>query len=108
MGEYVLTLLAAAAVTYLLTPAVRRLAVAVGAVHAPRDRDVHVVPTPLLGGFAMYAGLATGLLVASRIPAEQGGGHHVDVTVTGSVQGTYRNREAANRRRQEVGHCSGR
>src|SRR6516225_9660616 len=72
MGEYVLTLLAAAAVTYLLTPAVRRLAVAVGAVHAPRDRDVHVVPTPLLGGFAMYAGLATGLLVASRIPALTG------------------------------------
>jgi UDP-GlcNAc:undecaprenyl-phosphate GlcNAc-1-phosphate transferase len=68
MGEYVLTLLAAAAVTYLLTPAVRRLAVAVGALHAARDRDVHVVPTPLLGGFAMYAGLAAGLLVASRIP----------------------------------------
>jgi UDP-GlcNAc:undecaprenyl-phosphate/decaprenyl-phosphate GlcNAc-1-phosphate transferase len=72
MGEYVLTLLAAAAVTYLLTPAVRRLAVVVGAVHAPRERDVHVVPTPLLGGFAMYAGLATGLLVASRIPALTG------------------------------------
>jgi UDP-GlcNAc:undecaprenyl-phosphate/decaprenyl-phosphate GlcNAc-1-phosphate transferase len=72
MGEYVLTLLAAAAVTYLLTPAVRRFAIAVGAVHAPRDRDVHVVPTPLLGGFAMYAGLATGLLVASRIPALTG------------------------------------
>src|SRR5690348_5343734 len=72
MGEYVLTLLAAAAVTYLLTPAVRRFAIAVGASHAPRDRDVHVVPTPLLGGFAMYAGLATGLLVASRIPALTG------------------------------------
>jgi UDP-GlcNAc:undecaprenyl-phosphate GlcNAc-1-phosphate transferase len=68
MGEYVLTMLAAAAVTYLLTPAVRRLAVAVGALQAARERDVHVVPTPLLGGFAMYAGLAAGLLVASRIP----------------------------------------
>src|SRR5215469_14136178 len=72
MGEYVLTLLAAAAVTYLLTPAVRRFAIAVGASHAARDRDVHVVPTPLLGGFAMYAGLAAGLLVASRIPALTG------------------------------------
>ncbi len=72
MGEYVLTLLAAAAVTYLLTPAVRRFAIAVGALHAARDRDVHVVPTPLLGGFAMYAGLAAGLLVASRIPALTG------------------------------------
>jgi UDP-GlcNAc:undecaprenyl-phosphate/decaprenyl-phosphate GlcNAc-1-phosphate transferase len=68
MGEYVLTLLAAAAVTYLLTPAVRRFAIAVGALHAARERDVHIVPTPLLGGFAMYAGLAAGLLVAGRIP----------------------------------------
>jgi UDP-GlcNAc:undecaprenyl-phosphate/decaprenyl-phosphate GlcNAc-1-phosphate transferase len=72
MSEYVLTLLAAAAVTYLLTPAVRRLAVAVGALHAARERDVHVVPTPLLGGFAMYAGLAAGLLVAGRMPALTG------------------------------------
>jgi len=69
MLEYVLTLLAAAAVTYLLTPLVRRFAMAVGAMHAARDRDVHVVPTPLLGGFAMYAGLIAGLLVASRLSA---------------------------------------
>jgi UDP-GlcNAc:undecaprenyl-phosphate/decaprenyl-phosphate GlcNAc-1-phosphate transferase len=68
MREYVLTLLAAAAVTYLLTPLVRRFAIAAGALHAARDRDVHVAPTPLLGGFAMYAGLAVGLLVASRLP----------------------------------------
>jgi len=67
MGEYVLTLLAAAAVTYLLTPLVRRFAIAIGAMHAARDRDVHVVPTPLLGGFAMYAGLAAGLIVASGL-----------------------------------------
>ncbi|HEX7268911.1 MAG TPA: undecaprenyl/decaprenyl-phosphate alpha-N-acetylglucosaminyl 1-phosphate transferase [Streptosporangiaceae bacterium] len=69
MGEYVLTLLAAAAVTYLLTPLVRRFAIAIGAMHAARDRDVHVVPTPLLGGFAMYAGLAVGLMVASGLPS---------------------------------------
>lgn len=68
MLDYVLTMLAAAAVTYLLTPLVRRFAIAIGAKHAARDRDVHVVPTPLLGGFAMYAGLAAGLVVASRLP----------------------------------------
>jgi UDP-GlcNAc:undecaprenyl-phosphate/decaprenyl-phosphate GlcNAc-1-phosphate transferase len=67
MHEYVLTLLAAAAVTYLLTPLVRRFAIAVGALHAARDRDVHRVPTPLLGGFAMYGGLAAGLFVASHL-----------------------------------------
>ena len=69
MREYVLTFLAAAAITYLLTPLVRRFAIAIGAMHAARDRDVHVVPTPLLGGFAMYAGLAAGLVVASQLPA---------------------------------------
>src|SRR6266516_1080511 len=69
MGEYVLTLLAAAALTYLLTPLVRRFAIAIGAMHAARDRDVHVVPTPLLGGFAIYAGLAAGLIVASGLPS---------------------------------------
>src|SRR5215472_8165273 len=72
MTEYVITLLAAAAVTYILTPAVRRFAIAVGALHAARDRDVHVVPTPLLGGFAMYAGLAAGLLVASGLVVVMG------------------------------------
>ena len=69
MREYVLTLLVAAAVTYVMTPLVRRFAIAVGAMHAARDRDVHVVPTPLLGGFAMYAGLAAALVVASQLPS---------------------------------------
>src|SRR6266851_2548589 len=67
MSEYVLTLLAAAAVTYILTPLVRRFAVAVGAMHAARERDVHEMPTPLLGGFAIYGGMAAALLVASRL-----------------------------------------
>ncbi|MEP7025704.1 MAG: MraY family glycosyltransferase [Actinomycetota bacterium] len=67
MREYLLTLLVTAGVTYLLTPLVRRGAIAVGAMHAGRERDVHVEPVPLLGGLAMYAGLAAGLLVASRI-----------------------------------------
>ncbi len=65
--EYLLTLLVAAAVTYLLTPLVRRFAVAVGALPKVRDRDVHAVPTPRLGGLAMYGGLAAALLVASRL-----------------------------------------
>ena len=67
MREYLLTVLITAAVTYLLTPLVRRVAVAVGAIHAARDRDVHTEPVPLLGGLAMYGGLAVGLLVAAQI-----------------------------------------
>jgi UDP-GlcNAc:undecaprenyl-phosphate/decaprenyl-phosphate GlcNAc-1-phosphate transferase len=65
--EYLVTVLIAAAVTYLLTPLVRRGAMAAGAMHAGRDRDVHVEPVPLLGGLAMYGGLAAGLLVAAQI-----------------------------------------
>jgi UDP-GlcNAc:undecaprenyl-phosphate/decaprenyl-phosphate GlcNAc-1-phosphate transferase len=67
VSEYVLTLLVTAAVTYLLTPLVRRGAIAVGAMHEVRDRDVHVVPIPLLGGLAIFGGLAVGLMVASEL-----------------------------------------
>jgi UDP-GlcNAc:undecaprenyl-phosphate GlcNAc-1-phosphate transferase len=70
--EYVLTVLVAATVTYLLTPLVRRGAIKVGAIHAVRARDVHVVPIPLLGGMAMYGGLAAGLWVASRMQPLKG------------------------------------
>lgn len=69
MREYLLTACLAAAVTYLLTPLARRLAERVGALTAVRDRDVHTVPTPRLGGLAIFGGFLAGLLVASRLPA---------------------------------------
>ena len=65
--EYVLTLLVTAAVTYLLTPLVRRVAIAGGFMHEARDRDVHVVPIPLLGGLALFGGVAAGLVVAGEL-----------------------------------------
>jgi UDP-GlcNAc:undecaprenyl-phosphate GlcNAc-1-phosphate transferase len=65
--EYLLTLLVTAAVTYMLTPLVRRVAMKAGAVKQVRDRDVHVIPIPEFGGLAMYAGLAAGILVAGQI-----------------------------------------
>jgi UDP-GlcNAc:undecaprenyl-phosphate GlcNAc-1-phosphate transferase len=67
MREYLYILIIAAAVTYLLTPLVRRGAIAVDAQHAARSRDVHTAPTPLLGGLAMYGGLVAALLVAYRL-----------------------------------------
>ena len=67
MREYVLVLLVTAAVTFLLTPLVRRFAVATHAIHAPRARDTHTEPTPLLGGLAMYGGLVAGMILASRL-----------------------------------------
>lgn len=68
MREYLLCLFAAAAVTYLLTPPVRALAVKWAIVAPVRDRDVHDTPTPRLGGLAMFGGLLTGLLLASKLP----------------------------------------
>jgi len=53
-------------VTYLLTPAVRMLAVRVGAVTAVRARDVHSVPTPRMGGVAMYGGIVVAFLLVSQ------------------------------------------
>ena len=67
MRDYALVFLVAAAVTYLLTPLVRRIAARTHTMHEPRARDTHVTPTPLLGGLAMYGGLVAGLLVASRL-----------------------------------------
>jgi UDP-GlcNAc:undecaprenyl-phosphate GlcNAc-1-phosphate transferase len=65
---YLLLFAVAAAVTYLLTPAARRLAYAWGAITAVRDRDVHHEPTPRLGGVAMLAGLVAAVLLAGRLP----------------------------------------
>jgi UDP-GlcNAc:undecaprenyl-phosphate GlcNAc-1-phosphate transferase len=69
--EYLLVLCVAAAVTYLTTPLARRFALRVGAMAEPRDRDVHAIPTPRLGGLAMYAGVCAAFLVASTLPALQ-------------------------------------
>src|SRR5664279_3657833 len=57
----------AAAVTFLMTPLVRRIARRIGAITPVRDRDVHTVPIPRLGGTAMLAGFAVALLVASHM-----------------------------------------
>ena len=68
MREYLLCLVAAAAVTYLSTPFARQLAVKWGAVAEVRDRDVHAEPTPRLGGLGILAGLLAAILVASQLP----------------------------------------
>jgi len=65
--EYFLILLVTAAVTYLLTPLVRKTAIRIGAAPPVRDRDVHVEPIPRMGGLAMYLGVAAGLLAATEI-----------------------------------------
>jgi UDP-GlcNAc:undecaprenyl-phosphate GlcNAc-1-phosphate transferase len=71
MREYALVFFVAAAVTYLLTPVARRLAVATSTLARPRDRDVHAIPTPYFGGLAMFGGVVAAMYVARALPALQ-------------------------------------
>ncbi|QAY63276.1 undecaprenyl/decaprenyl-phosphate alpha-N-acetylglucosaminyl 1-phosphate transferase [Xylanimonas allomyrinae] len=72
MRVYLLLLLVAAAVTYLSTPAARWLARRTNAISAVRERDVHTLPTPRLGGLAILLGIVVAVLVASRVPFLRG------------------------------------
>jgi UDP-GlcNAc:undecaprenyl-phosphate GlcNAc-1-phosphate transferase len=67
--EYVLVGCIAAAVTFVLTPLARALAIRIGAVAQPRDRDVHAVAIPRMGGVALFGGVSLALFVASRLPS---------------------------------------
>ena len=61
--DAILAFLVAAVVAFLLVPLTERLARRVGAIDVPRDRSLHLVPTPKLGGLAILAGvLVAGLI----------------------------------------------
>ena len=75
MRVYLLIFLVAAAATYLLTVVAREIALRTGAVARVRDRDVHAVPIPYLGGLAMLGGMTAAFVVARQLPflSESGG-----------------------------------
>ena len=62
MREYSLTLLIAAAFTYLVTPLIRNLALRFKAVAQVRERDIHTELTPRWGGVAMWVAMALTLI----------------------------------------------
>jgi len=66
--EYLFIVVVAAVITYAATPAMRALAVRLRAFTPVRDRDVHSVPIPRLGGVAMLLGFGAATLVASVLP----------------------------------------
>ncbi len=69
LRELALVGFTAAGITFLLTSLVRVFAVRAGAVAVPRERDVHVIPTPRLGGLGMYAGIVCAIALAAQLPA---------------------------------------
>jgi UDP-GlcNAc:undecaprenyl-phosphate GlcNAc-1-phosphate transferase len=86
--EYALIGCVAAAGSYLLTPVARRVAIWWGAVARPRDRDVHAVATPRLGGVALFVGFAMAIVVAHQLPTLRGtfGSWDIDwVLVSGAI-----------------------
>jgi UDP-GlcNAc:undecaprenyl-phosphate GlcNAc-1-phosphate transferase len=67
MREYSITLLIAAALTYMLTPLVRELALRVNAVAKVRDRDIHTETTARWGGVAMWIATGATLLAVQNL-----------------------------------------
>ena len=57
----------AALVTTLTTPIIHRISVKAGLLVDPDERNVHLEPTPSLGGVAMLCGLLAGVLTAWAI-----------------------------------------
>ncbi|WP_185770036.1 MraY family glycosyltransferase [Corynebacterium anserum] len=69
LRELALVLLVGCAVTYLVTGIIRSIMMRYGQVNAPRERDVHKIPTPRLGGVAMFTGGIIAIVLASQLPA---------------------------------------
>jgi UDP-GlcNAc:undecaprenyl-phosphate/decaprenyl-phosphate GlcNAc-1-phosphate transferase len=68
VNAYLIIFLASAGTTFVATPIVRRMVVRVGAVYQPNDRTVHAVPTPTMGGLAMYAGFIVAMVISFVLP----------------------------------------
>ena len=79
----------AAAVTFITTPLVRRLAIRVGAVVGPEERRVHKVPTPTLGGGAMFIAFLVAMVVAGQLDSFgnvfQGSSEPLGVVISAAV-----------------------
>ena len=61
--DAVLGFIVAAAIAFLLVPLTERLAKRVGAIDVPRERSLHELPTPKLGGLAILAGVVIAGLI---------------------------------------------
>jgi UDP-GlcNAc:undecaprenyl-phosphate/decaprenyl-phosphate GlcNAc-1-phosphate transferase len=66
---YLIAGLVSLTITFVTTPLVRRLVTRLGVIDKPSDRKVHALPTPTLGGAAIFAGvLGTGLIAYLWMP----------------------------------------
>lgn len=67
--ELLLIGVVAAVVAFVVTGLIRGIAPSIGGLAYPRDRDVHLVPTPRLGGVGIVTGFLVAVYVAAQLPA---------------------------------------
>jgi len=81
----------AAVVTLVITPLTARLAVRVGAIDLPRDRDLHEAPVPLLGGMAILAGVLVAAAIFIPLDGQTRGilGGALLVGIIGAIDDVY-------------------
>jgi UDP-GlcNAc:undecaprenyl-phosphate GlcNAc-1-phosphate transferase len=60
-------------VAFFITPIVRIIAFRLGSLDIPEGRKIHQVPTPLLGGVAVFIGCAAAVIMTNRYSAEING-----------------------------------
>ncbi|MDF2569015.1 MAG: tagO [Sporomusa sp.] len=70
MQTYVVAFTVALAAAYFMTPHIKELAIKAGALDAPDDRKVHTIPTPRMGGLAIYFGFVLAVLSSMHISHE--------------------------------------
>lgn len=89
LRELGLIVLVAAALTYLTTGIVRHAMVSAGKVGEIRERDVHTIPKPRLGGAAMFSGFLGAVFLATQLPALTRGFAPVTPEMTAVMWGAF-------------------
>jgi UDP-GlcNAc:undecaprenyl-phosphate GlcNAc-1-phosphate transferase len=74
--EYLMVAGVAAGGSYIFTPIARAIAIRIEAVAKPRDRDVHAVATPRMGGVALFVGFTLAVFVAAQLPTLRSSFHN--------------------------------
>ena len=70
MQTYVVAFTIALAVSYVLTPHVKGLAIRAGCLDAPDARKVHTCPIPRMGGIAIYVAFVAAVLASVHVNRE--------------------------------------